>query len=119
MSILRNLARKEIRMKNYSVRFIVYILVVISLIAMCACANGSEFVGIWFNIDNPGQCLRISQDGNQFTIIGTNGKKIAATYKDGTLDAGYFKLTYAKSSDTLLGNSGVTGSFEFTRAQAK
>jgi hypothetical protein len=96
-------------------KLICYVLLLLLTVSLFACAGkGSEFVGKWVNFDNPQQHLEIKSNGNQFVII-TNDNTLAAIYKDGYLDAGYVRLTYFKSSDTLLANSIVTGSFEFKR----
>jgi hypothetical protein len=71
------------------------------LVSLFACANsGSNFVGKWVQISNPSNQLEIVRNGDQFLIV-VGSKKIGLVYKDGVLDAGYLRVIYVKSSDTI------------------
>ncbi|MGB9237166.1 MAG: hypothetical protein WCC04_22380 [Terriglobales bacterium] len=89
------------------------------LVATGCSLSGSEFVGKWVNVKNSNDVMEITRNGEQF-LIGERNEKIGATYKDGSLEVsgmmGSVRLTYVKSSDTLLA-PGMFDQSEYKRAQ--
>ena len=87
-------------------RWTLLLLMVTLLIVVTACSRpGSEFVGNWVNTRDAKETMQIARNGDGYLII--QGKnKIGAVYKDGGLEIGaalgQVRLTYVKSSDTVL-----------------
>lgn len=103
-------------MKSAIFRFISHCLFSAVMLSGCK-STGSEFLGKWVNKANPNDNFQVVRNGQEFLIVGQDGK-IGATYADGALDVKGMllsvNLTYVKQTDTLLG-PGLLGNVEYKR----
>lgn len=82
------------------------VVLLIALATFIGCSHpGSEFVGHWVSKTQADSPIEISRNGDQFLFI--EGKhKLGAVYANGSLELSVgpaiVRLTYVKSSDTLL-----------------
>jgi hypothetical protein len=102
-----------------TVRGWIPVLLLVAVIAAGCSRPGSEFVGKWVNTREARDTMEITRNGDAFLIAG-HGNKIAATYKDGSLEVsgvmGSIRITYVKDTDTLLG-PGLLGQSEYKRVK--
>ncbi len=88
-----------------------------TLVIALGCSHpGSQFVGKWVNkAQANAHPIEISRNGDQFLFV-EDQEKFGAIYSDGSLEvsagAATVRITYVKSSDTLLTPEG-----EYKRAE--
>lgn len=103
-------------MKSSMIRSLSIFLFSIALLAGCA-SRGSEFLGTWINTKNPSDSFQIVRNGDQYLIVGKNGK-VGATYEKGMLEVkgmlGATDLTYDRKTGTILA-PGLFGQAEYKR----
>ena len=88
--------------------------ILMALLFLTACSNGSEFVGKWQNVSKKADAIKIVKNGSDFLVLRdsenfftgkTETSKIPLQFKDNTLkvDMGFLSatLSYVKSTDSL------------------
>ena len=103
-------------MKALKIRLITAFLFGITILAGCG-STGSEFLGTWVNTRNASDTFQIVRNGDQFLIVGKDGK-IGATYETGMLEIKGIlvstELTYDRKTDTII-TPGFLGQVEYKR----